>query len=91
MKSYDELEQPCEGYNYQRMDKQQLHGLIKLLLNDRKVFEHFFMYEVIPAGARFQTLAGRILIKPVPPTLQISNISYQLSAILYQRSLVKYK
>ena len=52
MKSYDELEQLYEGYNYQRMDKQQLYELIKLLLNDRKVFEHFFMYEVTPAGAR---------------------------------------
>ena len=78
MKSYDELEKLYEGYNYQRMDKQQLYGLIKLLLNDRKVFEHFFMYEVTPAGARFQTLAGRILIKPVPPTLQISAISYPI-------------
>lgn len=28
------------------MDKQELYDLIKLLLTDKKVFEHFFLYEV---------------------------------------------
>jgi hypothetical protein len=78
MKDFDELEQLFERYNYRQMDKQQLYELIKMPLFDRKVFEHFFMYKVTPAGARFQTLAGRILIKPVPPTLQISTISYHI-------------
>jgi hypothetical protein len=46
MKNFDELEQLYERYNYKRMNKQQLYELIKLLLNDRNIFEHFFMYEV---------------------------------------------
>lgn len=46
MKTFDELEQLYERYNYRQMDNQQLYDLIKLLLNDRKVFEHFHMYEV---------------------------------------------
>jgi len=46
MKDFDELEQLFERYNYRQMDKQQLYELIKMPLFDRKVFEHFFMYEV---------------------------------------------
>lgn len=46
MKSFDELEQLYERYNYKQMDEQELYELIKLLLTDQKVFEHFFMYQV---------------------------------------------
>lgn len=46
MKSFDELEQLYERYNYKQMEKQELYDLIELLLTDKKVFEHFFMYEV---------------------------------------------
>lgn len=46
IKSFDELEQLYERYNYKQMDTQELYQLIHLLLTDKSVFEHFFMYEV---------------------------------------------
>jgi len=47
MATFDELENLYERYNYKQMDKDELYALIKQLLNERDVFEHFFMYEVM--------------------------------------------
>ena len=50
MKSFDELEELYERYNYRQMDSNELYDLIEQLLADRQVFEHFFMYAVAKEG-----------------------------------------
>jgi len=46
MKNLKELEELYEKYNYKQMDKEELYDLVKTLLLDRKVFAHFYLYEV---------------------------------------------
>jgi hypothetical protein len=47
MTTFEELEALYEKYNYKQMDNDELYALIKRLLNEKDVYEHFFMYEVM--------------------------------------------
>jgi len=46
MSRFKELEDLYEQYNYKKMNQEQLYDLVKLLLTDREVFAHFYLYEV---------------------------------------------